>query len=182
MNQTKISALAIALLLSCLIAPISFYAGRIPITLQTLILFIIPLFFGKKIGFLNGLIYIAIGAIGVPVFGNYTSGFEKLIGPTAGFIWAFPFISYYIGWEAKRKEANFFNHISILFKAHIFLFIPGFIVLNLSYDGLKLWDTIVRLLPGLLAKTIVGGIISAYILNHLPPSASEFIQRLKSQK
>ena len=136
----KVLTIILIQLLICLIAPIGLSIGMIPVTLQTFILFLIPLIFGKNIGLISGVLYLIIGASGIPVFGAYTSGIEKLIGPTAGFLLAFPLISWYVGWAGEKKEPNFFFHMIILFRAHLGNFcspLAGFTYKNHCWRGSK---------------------------------------------
>ncbi|HAD98032.1 MAG TPA: biotin transporter BioY [Cryomorphaceae bacterium] len=169
MSSQQIKIIITALVITCLVAPVKFDVVTIPITLQTLVLFCIPAVFGKRVGFTVAALYLLLGAAGLPVYAGFQGGYQKLYGPTAGFLWAFPFINYYIGWACERVEANFFYHIVIFVRAHFLLLVPGFIVLYLSLEGVQLWDTFILLLPGLFIKSIVGGILTAYLIKKLPP-------------
>ena len=53
---------------------ISIPVGDIPITLQTLMICLVSGLFGMKRGTLSVLIYIILGAVGVPVFSNFKAG------------------------------------------------------------------------------------------------------------
>jgi hypothetical protein len=44
-------------------------------------------------------------------------------------------------------------------KAHFLLLIPGFLVLYFSLEGVDLWATFTRLIPGLIIKSIFAGIV-----------------------
>ena len=63
----------------------------IPITLQTLALYILLFFFGGKIGTLAATIYVAIGAVGLPVFSGFGGGVGRLFDASGGFIFGFIF-------------------------------------------------------------------------------------------
>lgn len=156
-----------------LLGPIKFSVGNVPITLQTFILFGIAAVFGKYTGFYASILYLLLGAIGVPVFAGYTEGIAKLSGPTAGFLWAFPIIVYYIGWECERSVKNFYYYILNFFKAHILLLIPGMLVVYLNIAGLDIAATIIRLLPGLMIKSIIGGLLSFWIVSKLNENWTE---------
>lgn len=69
----------------------------VPITLQTFAVTLAGIILGHKKGALSALIYIFIGAIGIPVFSNFTGGYQCLIGPTGGFIISFPIMAYIVG-------------------------------------------------------------------------------------
>ncbi len=81
----------------------------VPITLQTFAVTLAGIILGHKKGGLSALIYIFIGAIGIPVFSNFTGGYQCLIGPTGGFIVSFPLMAYIVGlgitYNARWKSA-----------------------------------------------------------------------------
>ena len=61
----------------------------IPFTLQTLAVFLCMFMLKPVDSLISVLLYIFIGAIGVPVFSNFKSGFGTLAGPTGGYIIGF---------------------------------------------------------------------------------------------
>ncbi len=58
-------------------------------TLQTLTIFIICGLFDFPVSMLSVAVYIALGAVGLPVFSSFGAGVSALFGPTGGFIFAF---------------------------------------------------------------------------------------------
>ena len=74
-------------------------------------------FLGAKNGAYSQLLYIFLGAIGLPVFAQTadgTMGFARLIGPTGGYLLAFPIAAYLVG-VLNRKESKIFNshHLNV---------------------------------------------------------------------
>ena len=68
----------------------------VPFTLQTMAIFICMFMLKPVDAIISVLLYILIGAIGLPVFSNFKSGFGVLAGPTGGYIIGFilmPFMS-----------------------------------------------------------------------------------------
>ena len=63
----------------------------VPFTLQTLGLFLTIGVLGGKRGTLAILIYILLGAVGIPVFSGFTGGLGVLLGNTGGYILGFLF-------------------------------------------------------------------------------------------
>ncbi|MBO5869193.1 MAG: biotin transporter BioY [Clostridia bacterium] len=61
----------------------------VPFTLQTFGVFFLIYYFGAKKATASLVVYIALGAIGIPVFSNFTSGFGVLMGATGGYILGF---------------------------------------------------------------------------------------------
>ena len=58
----------------------------IPINLGTLAVTLAGAFLGYKYGSFSVLIYILLGAVGVPVFAGFTGGIGHIAGPTGGYI------------------------------------------------------------------------------------------------
>lgn len=61
----------------------------VPFTLQTLGVFLAVGVMGGKYGSISVLVYIILGASGLPVFSSFTGGAGVLLGQTGGFIWGF---------------------------------------------------------------------------------------------
>ena len=61
------------------------------ITLQTFGLFLCLGTLGGKRGCLSVLVYLLLGAVGLPVFSGFQGGFSALIGPTGGYLMGFLF-------------------------------------------------------------------------------------------
>ena len=62
---------------------------QVPFTLQTMGVFLVCGLLGGRRGTLAVLVYILLGAIGVPVFSGFTGGIGRLLGPTGGYIVGF---------------------------------------------------------------------------------------------
>lgn len=65
----------------------------IPITLQTFAVALSAYVLGWKRSIISIVVYLALGAVGIPVFANFTGGISKLIGITGGYLWGFLFIA-----------------------------------------------------------------------------------------
>ncbi len=65
--------------------------ASIPFTMQTFAVFFVLSALGGKRGTLSVVLYIALGAAGLPVFAGFTSGIGVLFGDTGGYIVGFVF-------------------------------------------------------------------------------------------
>ncbi len=60
-----------------------------PFTLQTLVLYLCAWLLGRKKATVAVLLYIVIGAVGVPVFSGFAGGVGVILGPTGGYLIGF---------------------------------------------------------------------------------------------
>ncbi|MCL2815608.1 MAG: biotin transporter BioY [Oscillospiraceae bacterium] len=77
----------------------------VPMTLQTLVIPLAGVALGAKNGAASALIYVALGAAGVPVFAGYTGGLAVVFGVTGGFILSFPAMAFAAGIGTKKNKA-----------------------------------------------------------------------------
>ena len=79
----------------------------IPITGQTLAIGLVVTILGLKHGTYAVLLYILLGAIGLPVFQSFTGGLGILFGPTGGYIIGFIPTALVIGFYLKKTRLTF---------------------------------------------------------------------------
>lgn len=72
-----------------------------PFTLQTLGLFLAVGLLGGKLGTLAVVVYVLLGAFGLPVFANFTGGLGVLLNTTGGYIIGFIFAALAM-WGVER--------------------------------------------------------------------------------
>ncbi|OPJ56028.1 biotin transporter BioY [Alkalithermobacter paradoxus] len=89
--------------ITAIFSQISIPIQPVPITFQVLAVALAGAFLGRKHGFLSQVVYLLLGAIGAPVFAGFKGGFNFLIGPTGGYLFAFPIAAYLIGMLSERK-------------------------------------------------------------------------------
>ncbi len=78
----------------------------VPFTLQTFGVFVAVGVLGGKRGTLSILVFILLGAIGVPVFAGFSGGIGVLAGTTGGYIIGFLFLPLLCGqWKNFRKKS-----------------------------------------------------------------------------
>ncbi len=87
----KPALLTVLLALSTMAGAIYLPITPVPITLQTLVLCIIGLTLSWREGVASVVMYLAVGAAGLPVFAGFRGGWAVFVGPTAGFLVGFIF-------------------------------------------------------------------------------------------
>ncbi len=78
----------------------------VPISLQTLAVVLAGLVLGAWRGFAATALYVLVGLAGAPIFANAGAGWATFVGPTGGYIWAFPLAAFVVGWSAEKVRAR----------------------------------------------------------------------------
>ncbi len=73
----------------------------VPVTLQTLFVLVSGAILGPWLGATAMATYLALGAAGLPVFAGGGAGLAWLLGPTGGYLVAFPAAAFVTGWVAE---------------------------------------------------------------------------------
>ena len=92
-NKIKIYDMALIAMFAAVIAICAWLSvpAAVPFTMQTFGVFLTVGCLGGKKGTIAVLIYLLLGAVGVPVFAGFTGGPGRLIGTTGGYIFGFLF-------------------------------------------------------------------------------------------
>lgn len=72
-------------------------AASVPFTLQVFAIFLAGSLLGPRLGALSQVAYLALGAVGVPVFAGGTGGFAHLFQATGGYLFSFPVMALVVG-------------------------------------------------------------------------------------
>jgi len=75
----------------------------VPITLQPMVVVLAGMMLGARLGAASMLLYIIIGSLGVPVWAPMGApGIARLMGPTGGYIIAYPVVAFVAGAIAAK--------------------------------------------------------------------------------
>ncbi len=74
----------------------------VPMTMQSLVILIVGMAYGWRLGGATVALYLAEGLIGLPVFANFHAGPAALFGPTGGYLFGFVGAAALAGWLAER--------------------------------------------------------------------------------
>jgi biotin transport system substrate-specific component len=100
----------------------------VPLTLQNFGVLLVGLALGPRRAVAALVLYLAEGLVGLPVF-NPTGpgGVAQLLGPTGGFLLAYPFVAGIAGWvfNLQKAKKNFARAAVACLLAEIFLFACG---------------------------------------------------------
>lgn len=85
-----IAAFAALISASAYVGAIPVGSAGVPITLQTLTVMLAGCILGPVRGFSAVTLYLALGAVGLPVFAEHSSGIGVFTGPSGGYLLSFP--------------------------------------------------------------------------------------------
>lgn len=77
----------------------------VPLSMQTFVVLMIGMVYGWKLGGVTILLYLAEGALGLPVFSGTPErgiGIAYMMGPTGGYLVGFLFAAVLVGWLAEK--------------------------------------------------------------------------------
>jgi len=81
----------------------------IPITGQSFAVLLVAYLLGWNRGMIAVLLYLFVGAIGLPVFAEGASGIAKLKGNSGGFLYGFVVAAFAVGYLAEKIEVSTFK-------------------------------------------------------------------------
>lgn len=162
---------------------ISIPLGEVPVTLQTLFVILSGLVLGPRLGALSQIVYLILGLVGVPIFANFTGGFQSIMKPSFGFIVGFVFAAYIVGRIAHYRSISVINIwlASLVGSMVIYLFgLPYmYYILNivmakgLSFDAVMKAGMII-FLPGDLLKLMGTSVVAMKVIPLLKKSGLSF--------
>lgn len=145
-SALKISLIALTACLICICAQIAIPFGGVPLTLQTFAVAFGGYSLGKYKGTLSCLIYLSLGAVGLPVFAGFGASLAFLFGPTGGFLFGFTALALFCGLVPPKASglSSFFISLIGLLLCHLLgifwfsyisgiSFAQGFLLSSLPY-------------------------------------------------
>ena len=126
--QMAVTAVMAAVL--CVLGPLTVPIGAVPISLANFVICLTAWLLGPKFGTLSVVIYLVLGAIGIPVFSGYGAGLAKLAGPTGGYLVGYLLLAFIGGSGAGRCR--------LLCAGHGMVRVPDAVRAGLCADRLRL--------------------------------------------
>ena len=156
--------IALMTAVTCVLGPLSIPLpfSPVPISLTNFAIFLAIFVLGMKNGTISFIIYLLLGAVGVPVFSSFRGGFQVLAGPTGGYLIGFIFLSLIMGFALDHFDRKLVPTIigMIIGMAVCYAFGTVWLakLLSLSFkEGLMMG--VIPYLPGDAAKIIIAAIV-----------------------
>lgn len=146
-NRISVKNIVLAGMFAAFLAVMSQVSLPMPtgvtITVQVFAVALVGVILGWKRGVLAVLVYILIGAVGVPVFANFKGGLSVLTGLTGGYIIAWPVMTILCGIQPKTQNTKLNVALNII----------------LSLVGLAVCESVGALAVGITFRKCLKGII-----------------------
>ena len=175
MQKSKISvqdicSIAIMTAITVVMAQISIPMPMgVPMTMQTFAITLAGVILGSKKGGLSILVYVLLGAIGVPVFAGFSGGVQNLIGPTGGFIISFPIMAYVIGLgvEHRKKKGMFVLMLILGTVLNYAVGVAMFCIIMNSSVMTGITACVLPFIPTAIIKAVVAALLGLQIRSRL---------------
>ena len=110
----------------------------VPVTMQSLVVLLVGVAYGSRLGAATVLAYLAQGLAGLPVFAGAGAGPAYMAGPTGGFLLGFLLAATCAGCLAERGWNRSPARVAaVLCLGHALLFAPGVAWLAVLFGGSK---------------------------------------------
>lgn len=156
--------IALMTAVTCVLGPLSIPLpfSPVPISLTNFAIFLAIFVLGMKSGTISFIIYLLLGAIGVPVFSSFRGGLLVLAGPTGGYLIGFIFLALIMGFALDHFDRKLVPTIigMIIGMAVCYAFGTVWLakLLSLSFkEGLMMG--VIPYLAGDAAKIIIAAIV-----------------------
>ena len=165
-----------ALIAVCAVsAALPFGVNGVPITLQIFGIYLAGAVLGARRGFLATLLYLVVGAAGLPIFAGGTSGIAPFTGVTGGYLLAFPFAALIVGLAVERaRRRNVAVTAGVVLAGGV---VAGVVVWIVGATGIALyadtpWLSTVKAsfayVPADLVKLAVAAVVAAAVHRAFP--------------
>lgn len=97
----------------------------VPLSLVNFAVLLVGMVLGPKRAFAALALYLAEGAAGLPVFAPGPGGIAQLLGPTGGYLMAYPVVAFLAGWAFQQSRRDFKAGLIAASGANLLLFALG---------------------------------------------------------
>ena len=149
----------------CILGPwaLTIPVSPVPITLCSMGIYFVLYVLGLKLGTVSVLLYVLLGAAGVPVFTNFSGGIGKLLGPTGGYIIGYLFLALISGFFLSRFPEKLSLHVLGFVLGTLVLYLFGTLWLkfqmSLTFPA-ALMAGVIPYIPGDAAKLLLALLIA----------------------
>lgn len=152
----------------------------VPMTLQTLFVFLSILLLPKRCAAASVAVYMILGAIGLPIFTS-GGGIGALLGPTGGFIFGFLLAAIICSFIGSGKRESIVWNVVTLLVAEIIISVIGVVWLKWRLSATWAKALSVGFLPFVAGDT-VKIIVASLASKILHPETEKLMEKLKARE
>ena len=163
-GRIMLAVSASAFVALCAHASIHLPFTPVPITLSDLAVVLVGLMLAPETAFAALALYLAEGASGLPVFNPGVGGVAQLLGPTGGYLFAYPFAAALAGIVRRKLSGNFADTLAAATLASALIIVAGVLWLSLyAHNSLStaFYLGAAPFLPGQIVKVVAAAGIGA---------------------
>jgi biotin transporter BioY len=179
LDWTRAVSLAVVFsLLTALAAQIVIPIGPVPITGSTFAVLLTGALLGSRLGAMAMIAYLLEGAVGLPFFYGGHGGFAHILGPTGGYLIAFPAAAFITGAFAENGwDKRFLTAVAAMAVGSIVILLAGW-----AWFALLMNTNLLAAFKVSVAPHIVGDIIKIILAAAVLPTGWALLKRKASQK
>jgi biotin transport system substrate-specific component len=177
LDRTRSVSLVVAFsLLTALAAQIAIPIGPVPITMQTFAVLLTGALLGSRLGAAAMIVYLIEGASGLPFFSAGRGGILHLLGPTGGYLVAFPAAAFITGAFAENGwDKRFLSAVAAMFVGSLIILLSGW-----AWFSIVTHTSPIQAFKVSVAPFILGDIIKIMLAAAALPSGWRLVKRKTS--
>jgi biotin transport system substrate-specific component len=162
MRGVLLALLGTALLTLSAKVKVPFYP--VPMTMQSMVVLMLGAAYGSRLAVATVLLYLAEGALGLPVFAGTPErgiGLAYMMGPTGGYLVGFVLAAGLVGWLSERGLGRSLAGMALAMTlGHAVLFAAGFAWLATLFGPSVAWTSgVAAFIPETLVKTALAAVL-----------------------
>lgn len=141
----------------------------VPMTLQTLMVVLAAMCLGPRVGMASMGAYLLAGAIGAPLFSDWSSGWGVLVGATGGYLVGFIACQPVVTWFVRAKDGSVRGWLGLVLgvvAGHLVIFVfgvPWLYAVWSRVEPISMWDALyggmIVFLPSMVVKCVLAVLI-----------------------
>lgn len=125
MTVKKITSIGLMTAFLCIMAPWAIHIGPVPVTFATFGIYFVSAVLGAKYATMSVLIYLILGAVGVPVFSGFSGGIQRIVGMTGGYLLGYVPCALIISLIISKAKRSFIWYFVAMIVGTVILYIIG---------------------------------------------------------
>lgn len=160
LQTVDLVTIALVAAILCILAPVSITLGftPIPVTLGLFAVVMAGIILGKNKGTICVLVYILLGAVGLPVFSGYIGGIQKIAGPSGGYLWGYLLLVWVTGFFVEKFAGKWYMVLLGAMLGTVLCYAFGTVWMGIQLEMSPveaLWAGVIPFIPFDIVKLII---------------------------